>query len=62
MDAETLTFDSTGGYASFISDDTNVYLSPEQVHKASLVVVENVSDKEEMFNFLLMLGLIKEKE
>lgn len=48
--------------SSYISDETHTNITPEQVHKASLTVVENASTPEERIMFLTMLGLIKEKK
>ena len=54
-------FDQGHKNEGFLADNTNVYLSPEQVHKASLVVIERAQNPEERIEFLTMLGLIKEK-
>ncbi len=54
-------FDAGTKGEGFLADNTNVYLSPEEVHKASLVVIEHAIDKEDQIYILTMLGLIKEK-
>lgn len=54
-------FDAGTKGEGFLADNTNVYLSPEEVHKASLVVIERANTPEERIEFLTMLGLIKEK-
>ena len=54
-------FDAGTKGEGFLADNTNVYLSPEEAHKASLVVIEHAIDKEDQIYILTMLGLIKEK-
>lgn len=49
-----------GSDGHYLPDDTNVFLSSEQIHQASLTVCLHAQSIEERIDFLEMLGLIKE--